>query len=244
MEPPRLELWSALRRSAPRLQPDGLRLTGVFHVEHDFSRVWSDFNKVLKQRNAYLRNWQGQKGSESWDILFCDFAENLSAKREKYLAELSPLVNEVFRLLSKDRNLELIYLNGWSNKKKLADVLKSNTDKDLHMGYTHSGPHRYDVNIVIDGKACRQYSSRGEQKLIGYAIRIGQAILLGRVKPKACIIMCDDLQSEFDSRVSSRLFEFFETMPHQVIVTSLNEIAKTSKPSADEVFHMEHGKFK
>ena len=217
---------------------------GVFHVEPTFFLAWSDFNRVLKHRNAHLRNYQKGKGLEAWDLLFCEYAEKVSKKRDEYLSHLSPIVRDVFGTLSRNRSIELTYLNGWSSKKSLADALKSSLDRDLNTGYTHYGAHRYEVNLAVNGKNCRQYSSRGEQKLVGYAIRIAQAILLGHTRPNGCIIMCDDLQSEFDTEISSRLFEYFETIPHQVVVTSLCGINSIKNPSEHKVFHMEHGQIK
>ena len=57
-------------------------------------------------------------------------------------------------------------------------VLTEDLDKDLRYGFTHSGPHRGDFQLLIRNRLARDFVSRGQLKLIIMSLKLAQVQLL------------------------------------------------------------------
>jgi hypothetical protein len=51
-------------------------------------------------------------------------------------------------------------------KKLLLDKLAEDQEKDLRYGFTHSGPHRADFQLLIESRKVKDFVSRGQLKLL------------------------------------------------------------------------------
>ncbi|MDA7753320.1 DNA replication and repair protein RecF, partial [bacterium] len=69
---------------------------GVFHVEHGYTNLWRRFQKALKQRNQLLRHGRmGEDTLAAWTAELLPLAEQVTDYRQRYLLELSGIVNQV-----------------------------------------------------------------------------------------------------------------------------------------------------
>jgi len=205
---------------------------GVFHVEPAFLEVWRRYSRVLKQRNAALRERQ-HRVLESLDELMATLGEQLNRFRVSYFDRLT----EVFRSQTTEfEDVLLEYHPGWKGS-ALSEVLQQSRKRDLEKGVTSHGPHRADILLTRDQKSVRTLLSRGEQKSFAAALLLTQARLLA-AGGDAPLVLLDDLASEFDRQhVDSVLCEAL-ACAGQVWVTGTS----SSVPSQDhKAFHVEHG---
>ena len=61
---------------------------GVFHVEHSYSKIWKEFSRILKQRNACLRSNVDSTTLSYWSSKFAESSIDISKLRETYLDSL------------------------------------------------------------------------------------------------------------------------------------------------------------
>ena len=61
---------------------------GLFHVEHSFQRQWKVFSRILKQRNACLKNRIVGEELDYWTEQFYVESQKLSSLRSEYVALL------------------------------------------------------------------------------------------------------------------------------------------------------------
>lgn len=224
---------------------------GVFHVEQNFYSVWRDFNKVLKQRNALLKQikykGRGHKDLSYWNSLFCQTSEQLTAIRLHYFDSIRELFNShSFGYSEFFNGIELDYLSGFSKSSSLSEVLDNNQDSDIQRGSTQSGPHRADFRLIKDKQNILETASRGQQKILinGVMLAMIQCFLAKKSKP--CLICIDDLPSELDSHNQERLIAALMALEGAQIV--LTAITQDSLPRAisgynRQMFHVEHGQF-
>ena len=66
------------------------------------------------------------------------------------------------------------------------------------LGYTSSGAHKADLSIGIGKIKARDKLSRGQTKLLVYALKLAQGALFKKLTGKKCIYILDDLPSELD----------------------------------------------
>lgn len=136
----------------------------LFHVEQGYRALWQRYSRVLRQRNAALRAHTPPAQIMIWDRELADAAEGLDRLRRAYLADLEPYIQNELESLLPGRSLSLRYSSGWPRDLTLEAALRKNIDKDLAQGYTHYGPHRADIVLMVDGRPVQTNFSRGQQK--------------------------------------------------------------------------------
>ena len=62
--------------------------------------------------------------------------------------------------------------------------------------------------------------SRGQQKLLVYAMHLAQLVLLHEISNKPAVILCDDLPSELDQEQSGKILAQIALLNSQVFLTS------------------------
>jgi len=223
--------------------PDGRRRYldwGVFHVEHHFLTVWRRYQRVLKQRNAALKQ-ANRLMVESLDAQFIQLGERLHQARKEHVERLDGLLQKQLALFCETlENVTLNYKKGWSGD-SLAEALELSVTRDIERGITGPGPHKADLLLAIDGIPAKERLSRGEQKAMTAALIMAQAHMIGE-KGEMPVLMFDDLASEFDEVHLSRVLRVGLELGAQILVTGTELVSAIgSCNSPYTVFHVKHG---
>jgi DNA replication and repair protein RecF len=116
--------------------PDGRRKYldwGVFHVKHDYLVLWRRYSRVLKQRNAALRQ-SNIRVVESLDPQYIQLGEQLHLARQHHAERLSDLLHQNLTIF--DRALEdvtLSYRKGWAGD-GLDVAIQNSSQRDMERG--------------------------------------------------------------------------------------------------------------
>lgn len=207
---------------------------GVFHSDSSFIQLWRSFKRVLKQRNTLLKcgNIDHQL-RQAWDKEFIIFSEQLTQLRQRYLAKLEPVFNQVLSSLLNDIKIELTFYSGWDKKRGLDEILASSLERDLRQGFTGCGPQRADLKLKISEQNAAEHLSRGQKKLVVSALKLAQGALFQQIKNRPCIYLIDDLPSELDSHHGELLCKFLEQGGSQCFITCVDYNALESFWSAE-----------
>jgi DNA replication and repair protein RecF len=210
---------------------------GVFHVEPGFVSAWTDYSRTLRQRNAALK--QGSDPSP-WEPDLVRLGLVLCAARARTMGLLEPYWQQTLSTLLGEP-VTLHFYQGWSQERSLAEELAGHRTRDLERGSTGSGAHRFDVQLKIDGRVAREVLSRGQQKLLGAALALAMARLVGSEDRRPPTLLLDDPAAELDRAHTDALVSEIRKMRGQLIVTALHpEEARFGNP--DRAFHVEHGR--
>lgn len=219
---------------------------GVFHVEHDFFLAWKDFNKVLKQRNALLKlkpsNYAEQ--IQYWDKEFVRLAELINNYRQHYIKRFKTLFfDKIVSQIPIFSGLELRYDEGW--KDGLVSTLEQQFQRDIKLGYTTKGPHKADFSFYINGHSVESILSRGQLKLLLYALKIAQNSLIESETDKQSILLIDDLPSELGEETMQHVSALLSQCESQLFITAITteSISAVVEPLKREIkmFHVKHG---
>ena len=214
----------------------------LFHVEQSYRLQWQRYNRVLRQRNAALKAHAPAAQIITWDRELTESAESLDRLRRDYIAELEPYIQNELQSLIPGSSLSLRYNAGWPRDVALEAALRNNLDKDLAQGYTHYGPHRGDMVVMIDSKPVQNSFSRGQQKAMIAAFLMGQVKLQHALDAPRGALLLDDLGSELDEAHQSRILLCLKEIGTQVFVTAINsQTAKLAEWPGMKRFHVEHG---
>ncbi len=102
---------------------------------------------------------------------------------------------------------------------RLADSLAAHRTADLRRGLTHAGPHRDDLELMLDSHPLRGFGSAGQQRTASIALRLLEAATLRGVG-HAPLVLLDDPFAELDVRRANRILELLGSsgVPHQTIL--------------------------
>jgi DNA replication and repair protein RecF len=216
---------------------------GVFHVEPHFFSVWQQFQQTVKQRNAALQKQMLVDQIKAWDSQLTAFSIEITRMRENYLQLLTPLITELMGELVNLEGLTIDFYQGWDKQNSLELVLQRSFFRDSNLGYTQYGPHRADLLIKIRNNPAHEVLSRGEQKLLAYALQLAQGLLLKKVANKACVYLFDDLFAELDSVRQGFLITLLNRLESQVFITVIDNalIQQLSDKVSGKTFQIEEG---
>jgi len=224
---------------------------GVFHVEQRFLAQWQRFQRCIKQRNKLLRH--GKIRDQELSVWTRDLASAGNAVGDHRKAYFKLLVSRfqdiITQLLpSMAGGLELRYQQGWDKQVSYGDALQHSSASDIEQGYTHVGPQRADIKVMVEGRLAADTLSRGQQKLVVCGLKLAQGQLMSEQSRGRCTYLVDDLPSELDLEHSKMVCELLASMEAQVFITCVDraDIASVWPEESTDIamFHVEQGAVK
>ncbi len=214
---------------------------GIFNQHTEFLSTWRNFKKALSQRNALLKVRRINE-LNVWNHELQQYGTIVANYRKQYLAELTPFFLKTVGQFLDLESVELLLSQGWDAESLLIDKLKNDLEKDLRYGFTHSGPHRADFQLLINSRKAKDFVSRGQLKLLVLALKLAQIEHLLNNGFQSCILI-DDAVAELDFSSRTKLLEFLAGMDIQVFMTATerNEFGDLSQIGQYKMFHVKHG---
>jgi DNA replication and repair protein RecF len=218
---------------------------GVFNTDQNFLPAWRNFKKALSQRNALLKTKRLEQ-INVWDKEIVYYGTIVDSYRQQYLNTLEPVFLKISgEFLSLDEiNLKLV--SGWDKAKDFNRVLIDDQDKDLRYGFTHSGPHRGDFQLLIKNRLAKDFVSRGQLKLLVMSLKLAQVKLLSNTQSQTGCLLIDDFAAELDIINRAKLLHYLSQLACQVFLTAteISDFGDLSQIKNYKMFHVEHGTIK
>jgi DNA replication and repair protein RecF len=215
----------------------------LFHVEQSFISIWRNFQKCLKQRNMALKQGLPVNEIQLWNKEFIQLGLSLDQMYAEYVEKLAPEIEYILKQLTNINGISIKYYSGWNKEKSLETLLKENFFREQQQGHTLVGPHRSDLKIKFNESAASEILSRGEQKLLIFAMYLAQANLLNKLAGVKSIYLIDDIAAELDSGHRKRIIEFLTSLDAQVFLTCLEreQLFIDLPKEGLKMFHVEQG---
>jgi len=191
---------------------------GAFHENADFFMHWKHFRRALAQRNQALRMHAPEAEVTSWNEELANAGSWIDECRAAYLAHLQPRFEELLHVLTQEFHVELTYKRGFSDERSLLQTLEKNLRQHQRFRTTTDGPHRAELLISVGDHQAKQVLSRGQQKLVVYALHLAQLEVLHQDAERHAIVLCDDLASELDAENLKRVLTLLASRPTQVFI--------------------------
>lgn len=208
---------------------------GLFHVKPEYNSTCKDYRRVLKHRNALLKQGTNRRALAPWNEQLVSLSYVLDAFRSEYFELWSNAFNHMLDKLTV-LTCRIHYEKGWDKQhtgQELASILDEQFERDAARQYTHSGAHQADILFETAGSKAKQTLSRGQQKMILIAMKLAQAEFL----PIRATYLFDDVTTELDSEHVQRLFDAIEHIDGQFFFTSISpDIFKAALSSDQSIF--------
>jgi DNA replication and repair protein RecF len=218
---------------------------GVFNNDQNFLPVWRKFKKALSQRNALLKSRQLEQ-LNVWDKELVYYGTIVDSYRRQYLEKFKPVFVDIIGKFITLDGIDLKLVPGWDSIKELSCVLIDDRDKDFRYGFTHSGPHRGDFQLLVNNRLAKDFVSRGQLKLLVMSLKLAQVQLLANEQSQTGCILIDDFAAELDVVNRAKLLHHLSEMACQVFITATEiiDFGDISWITNYKMFHVEHGTIK
>lgn len=216
---------------------------GCFHNTPGFFNAWSNLRRLLKQRNAALRQVSRYSQIRPWDQELVPLAEQISLWRAGYSAAISAEITATCSQFLPEFDLRFSFQRGWDKESDYGELLERNFERDRALTYTASGPHKADFRIRAEGTPVEDLLSRGQLKLLMCALRLAQGEFLTSQSGRRCVYLIDDFASELDDSRRRLLAERLKATQAQVFVSAISaEHVIDMTDEKGKMFRVEKGK--
>lgn len=219
-------------------------------IKSNYRTLLKNYNRTLVQRNTLLRNAESEKAVEPmlevWDVNLANLGAKIIYQRIMYLKALKPYLKNIFEGISGGKeDIELVYIGADTYtddvndiEQKLYDKLKSHIKTDVINHTTTKGPHRDDIEIMINGKSVKTYGSQGQQRSSVLALKLAEASLLKEMTGENPIALLDDVMSELDEKRQDYILNHIKDL--QVFITCCDK-ETVLRLKKGKTFHIENG---
>lgn len=218
---------------------------GVFNNDENFLPAWRRFKKALSQRNALLKTRRLEQ-INVWDKELAYYGTIVDCYRQQYIEKFKPVFVDIIGKFLSLEGIDIKLVSGWDTEKEFSRILIEDRDKDLRYGFTHSGPHRGDFQLLVNNRLAKDFVSRGQLKLLVMSLKLAQVQLLANEQSKTGCILIDDFAAELDVVNRAKLLHYLSEMVCQVFITATEKIdfGDLSRIQNYKMFHVEHGNIK
>lgn len=197
-----------LIRGSPGLRRRFLDLV-LAATDPDYLVALQGYHRALADRNRLLRDRAKTDEVAAFEGPLASHAVKLIAKRFEALADFAPRIETFYAKISdRAEPVSLHYAPDETERdpKAFAVFLAANRARDFLLKSTQRGPHRDDFEMLINGRASKDFASEGQQRSLVIALRLAQTAYFQeklRMKP---IVLADDVLGELDPRRRERFW--------------------------------------
>ena len=219
-------------KDAPALRRRTLDLA-LCQLRERYRTALSEYNRLLQQKNSVLRD----KDRSLYGMLpvygagLANAGAVIVSLRKKYCDALAAQASIVAEELSSGRDSLSAVYKGPSNidpdaptsdiASALAEGIAAHLPRETEAGTTLYGPHRDDLEILVNGRPARTFASQGQARTAVLSLKLAEREIFLKNTGKYPILLLDDVLSELDA--NRREYVLNKINSGQVIITSCTD---------------------
>jgi len=162
-----------------------------------------DYNKVLQQRNGFLKSLTDRRLTDShllevYDEQLVATGTAIFQTRRRFLQDLLPLAARFYTTIAgTEEPLSLVY-DSQLLQTPFRQLLRQGIEKDLYLQRTGSGIHRDDIDIRYAEEPFKTTASQGQRKSLLFALKLAEYEALKQSRGWAPLLLLDDVFEKLD----------------------------------------------
>ncbi|TDL32067.1 DNA replication/repair protein RecF [Jeotgalibacillus sp. S-D1] len=193
------------------------------------------YQKILQQRNHYLKQLQSrkQKDRTMLEVLtdqFVEMAVKIIKRRFEFIKLLQQWAEPVHAGISRGlEQLEVVYkpsvqVSEDHSFDEIEAVFRKKFDelreREIDRGVTLIGPHRDDLQFLVNGHDVQTFGSQGQQRTTALSIKLAEIELIHSEIGEYPILLLDDVLSELDDFRQSHLLNTIQGKVQTFVTTT------------------------
>lgn len=226
---------------------------GIVGLHPPFVQVFTDYNRVIKQKNSLLQSMAEQSLSldamaerlQPWNQQLVALAAKIHRARVRFVERINGVLEK--KLFGREE-LSVRYLSSLEEKGDLSDYenliaerLRLRVQAEVVSGHALIGTHRDDMELKFDGHDIRKYGSAGQQRSALLLLQLANIAVFHATRGEYPLFLIDDIDAELDYKRIGRLLAFLDGKTQTFVTTSKESFVERFGSSA-KVFRVEDGK--
>ena len=206
---------------------------GLCQMQPRYCQTLMKYRKIVTQRSALLKrvreNQEDPRMLDYLDDQLTTLANIIMYERQRMVASLNEQVDNLQATISGGReHLQIVYRPSfrgnpdWNTMEALQhyrEQLREVRRKEIYQGVCTLGPHRDDLEFLVNGVNMLTYGSRGQQRTVALSAKLAELAYMRAGTGEEPILLLDDVFSELDS--SRREYLLQQILQHdQVLITA------------------------
>jgi len=192
----------------------------ISQVDSQYLKALQKYQRIVYQRNHLLKSIRAGYSRPDelsyWDEALIKEGTYVMTLRRKTVERLSELAGPIHRELTGGEELEIAYrpsvdIEPDDTESSLAEAyrqgLDRHRDREVSIGFTITGPHRDDLQTLLDDVDAGRFASRGQCRTIVVAMKLAEAQYLTEQRKQEPVILLDDVLSELDKTRRDHVLE-------------------------------------
>jgi DNA replication and repair protein RecF len=218
-----------------------------------YINCYSDYKSALENRNCLLKfmskgMYVDQGEIESWSASLAQYASYIYVQRREYIKKLELYAKKIMSEISDgSESLSLVYKSDIEKENLTREEVKAeyirifteSIERERCAGISLFGPHRDDLEILINGKSARHFASQGQQRSVVLSLKLAE----GEVNREICgeypVFLFDDVLSELDEKRKKYVLSGIKE--RQIIITGCE---RDPDVNADNIIEVSSGEFR
>ena len=199
--------------------------TLISQVDGEYLQQLIIYNKVLAQRNSFLKN-EAPKGRfdfallETFDQQLILPGNYIHRVRNEFSKKLFPLVKEFYKSISGNNEDVSLEYSSLQNENNFEELLLASRQKDRLTQRTNVGIHKDDLIFLLHENVFKTIASQGQRKSLLFACKLAEFEILKNVKGFSPLLLLDDVFEKLDeSRIKNLLKYVCVENDGQVFIT-------------------------
>ncbi len=204
------------------------------------------YKKVLKQRNAYLKEESIQTDIlKIWDYKLSEYGTEIIRKRKDFVEKIEKVSSDIHRSITSGKETltvkyepNIIYSENMMSD--FIETTEKNLEKDLSQRTTSRGPHKDDIKICINGVDVRNFGSQGQQRTAALSLKLAEIKLIKEITGEDAVLLLDDVLSELDKTRQTYLINCLNDVQIFITTTEISDDVAESFPKGI-TYHIKNG---
>ncbi len=206
-------------------------------MQPHYCQALQKYRKIVAQRSALLKrireNQEDPRMLDFLDEKLTELATMITFERRRMVASLNQHVDELQAIISGGReHLTIVYRpsfvieQAWDTFETMQNYrtqLLNVRRKEIRQGVCLLGPHRDDLEFLVNGVNMLIYGSRGQQRTVALASKLGELAFMRAITGEEPILLLDDVFSELDH--SRREYLLRQVLKHEQVLITATDFA-------------------
>ena len=186
--------------------------TALCQLKPSYAEHLAGYKRALVQRNALLKdlhlNSELYDMLDTWDDQLARYSALVIKERLQYVDLLSDYSKSIYSGISENKeSFSVFYSKNICKDISVKDIylseienLKNSRKEDILSKTSTVGPHRDDLEILINNVSARSFGSQGQQRSCALALKLGESEIIKKVTGETPVALLDDVMSELDEK--------------------------------------------
>jgi DNA replication and repair protein RecF len=183
----------------------------------------ANYQRAQKERQHLLEKEPGQVATlDAFERLMGQHGALLQQARARAAEALANALEPAYQSMAhRSAPLEVVFKpGGTADPEHFCEELVQRRQRDRFRKSAGFGPHRDDLELLLEGRSARHHASQGQQRILTLALKAAELACVREACGSQPILLLDDVSSELDPTRTGAVYDFVKLTDSQVLVTT------------------------